>query len=206
MITDTNTPERLLLSARRLFAARGYEGTSVRDLTRAARANLGAVTYHFGSKERLYHEVLRRLFQQLVERVTLAVAPPADPVQRLERFVGAMFDQFEENPDMPRLLVQELSRGRRGLPPPVREAQGRIRTLLLELVEQGQKDGSILPGPPILFALSLLSQPVYFAIVRPILTLVAGIDMDDPDVRAAVVSHARAFARRGLTAQPQNQS
>jgi AcrR family transcriptional regulator len=50
----------LLDAAERLFAENGIEGTSVRDITRAAGANLGAINYHFGSKDRLALEVFAR--------------------------------------------------------------------------------------------------------------------------------------------------
>ncbi len=54
------TRERLLDTAERLFAERGFAGTSVRDITDTAGANLGAVNYYFQSKENLYLQVFRR--------------------------------------------------------------------------------------------------------------------------------------------------
>lgn len=54
----SDTPERLLAAGRRLFARGGFEGTSVRSLTTEAGANLGAVTYHFGTKEAFYLAIL----------------------------------------------------------------------------------------------------------------------------------------------------
>jgi AcrR family transcriptional regulator len=54
------TRERLLDTAERLFAERGFAGTSVRDITDEAGANLGAVNYYFQSKENLYAQVFRR--------------------------------------------------------------------------------------------------------------------------------------------------
>jgi AcrR family transcriptional regulator len=50
---------RLIEAAMALFAEKGYEGTSVRDLATAAGVNVAAVSYHFGSKDALYHEALR---------------------------------------------------------------------------------------------------------------------------------------------------
>ena len=50
----------LLDAAERLFSQNGIEGTSVREITRAARANLGAINYHFGTKDRLALEVFAR--------------------------------------------------------------------------------------------------------------------------------------------------
>jgi AcrR family transcriptional regulator len=52
--------ERLLDAAERLFADRGYSGVSVRDIVAAAGVNLGAVPYHFGTKENLFKEVFYR--------------------------------------------------------------------------------------------------------------------------------------------------
>jgi len=55
-----NIKNRLLDAAEPLFAAHGYEGTSVRDITAAAKCNVAAVNYHFAGKQNLYTEVFRR--------------------------------------------------------------------------------------------------------------------------------------------------
>lgn len=52
--------ERLLGAAEELFAERGFDGTSVRDLASAARCNIASVNYYFGGKEKLYTEIWRR--------------------------------------------------------------------------------------------------------------------------------------------------
>lgn len=54
------TRHDLIEAATAVFAARGYEGGSVRDIAGAAKANPAAVSYHFGGKEGLYREVLQR--------------------------------------------------------------------------------------------------------------------------------------------------
>ena len=55
-----DTRERLLDAAEALFVEHGIAGTSVRAITAAAGANLASVNYHFGGRERLVEEVLRR--------------------------------------------------------------------------------------------------------------------------------------------------
>jgi AcrR family transcriptional regulator len=52
--------ERLLDAAEGFFAEKGFEGTSVRDLTATAGSNIAAVNYYFGGKEKLYIEVFHR--------------------------------------------------------------------------------------------------------------------------------------------------
>jgi len=59
-MAQPDTRERILDAAEELFAVQGYHGTSLRAITAAAAVNLAAVNYHFGSKEALLEEVLRR--------------------------------------------------------------------------------------------------------------------------------------------------
>ena len=54
------TRERLLDTAERHFSEQGFAGASLRAITRDARANLAAVSYHFGSKEDLFVAVVAR--------------------------------------------------------------------------------------------------------------------------------------------------
>ena len=60
MNTTPSTRDRILGAAETLFAQRGFDGASLRQLTAAAGVNLAAVNYHFGSKEKLVEEVFRR--------------------------------------------------------------------------------------------------------------------------------------------------
>ena len=61
------TRDRILKAAERLFAERGYDGTSVRAIVARARVNQAAINYHFDGKEGLYREVLRTAFRGLTE-------------------------------------------------------------------------------------------------------------------------------------------
>ena len=59
---DTKT--HLLKTASRLFAKNGYAAVSVREIVRAAKVNIAAVSYYFGDKRTLYMETLKYLLQQ----------------------------------------------------------------------------------------------------------------------------------------------
>lgn len=61
------TRERILKAAERLFAERGYDGTSVRTIVAKAKVNQAAINYHFEGKDGLYREVLRSAFRALTE-------------------------------------------------------------------------------------------------------------------------------------------
>jgi AcrR family transcriptional regulator len=64
---DDGTRERILKTAERLFARRGFDGVSVRELAGAANVNIASISYHFHSKEGLLAEVYRRHCEPLIE-------------------------------------------------------------------------------------------------------------------------------------------
>lgn len=61
------TKAKLLDAAECLFADRGYDGTPLRDIAKAAGVHMALSTYHFGSKEALFAEVIRRRAVQMTE-------------------------------------------------------------------------------------------------------------------------------------------
>ncbi len=79
------TRQRLLAEAARLFAGQGYAGVSVRDIVKAAGANLGAITYHFGGKEELFEAVLELTLLPLVVELEAIAVDAAPPTERLKR-------------------------------------------------------------------------------------------------------------------------
>jgi AcrR family transcriptional regulator len=89
----TNTRTRILDAAEALFAERGFDATTVRDITEAANANVAAVNYHFGSKEALLRAVTDRVVgplnarrrELLAELERRGDAPPVAAV--LEAFI-----------------------------------------------------------------------------------------------------------------------
>lgn len=61
------TRDRIMKAAERLFAERGYDGTSIRAIVAKARVNQAAINYHFEGKDGLYREVLRAAFRGMTE-------------------------------------------------------------------------------------------------------------------------------------------
>jgi AcrR family transcriptional regulator len=107
-----NTKGRLLDVAGRLFAAKGYRGTTVAEVCRLAKANIAAVNYHFGSKEDLYREAWRH-----AHRTALAQFPPeggvpaaAPAAERLRGRLNALLQRVLHDDGLEfRILDQEAA-------------------------------------------------------------------------------------------------
>ncbi len=98
--SSCQTRARLLDTAERLFAEKGFPATSVRQITHQASSNLAAVNYHFGSKTNLYRAVFERRLKALrtsrldaVDR-TLAEGPAASLEDLLRGFANAFLEPF----------------------------------------------------------------------------------------------------------------
>lgn len=192
------TRSALIAAGRKIFARRGFDGASVRAITKEAGANLGAVTYHFGSKRGLYVAVLVQGVTPMVERVGRAAASEGTPLERLENLVEVFFDYLAANPDLPRLMLQDLAAGKK----PAAELVALLRRnagYIAGIVAEGANDGTLRPGNSILSAISVISQPIYMTVMAPLLREVGGIDLADPAVRATVARHVKAFIREGLS-------
>ena len=76
-----------------LFAARGYAGTSIRDIAQAAGSSVANVYHHFGNKEDLWLAILERSIRGLPELLDAATAAGADPLDRFERLLRAHLEE-----------------------------------------------------------------------------------------------------------------
>jgi AcrR family transcriptional regulator len=105
---DTKT--RIMDAAEKLFGEKGFDATSLRDITAEADVNLAAVNYHFQSKESLIEAtILRRAAPINQQRIAMLEASGPRPTieQIIEAFVGPILEQdFEPMaPLMSRVLA-----------------------------------------------------------------------------------------------------
>lgn len=171
MTEPTQTRDRLLDEAERLFAERGFEAVSIREIATASEANVAAVNYHFQGKENLYVAVLERRILPKRDRLLAAMErleaepPGRERLETLIRaFVTVHLDDALRSPAgarAMRLISREMSDPRHGasvvlhnLIAPVRARIHRV--LSVELPGLARRDLQLLMG-------SIVGQTIYFA-------------------------------------------
>jgi AcrR family transcriptional regulator len=197
-MNDSTTASELILAARDLFVARGYDGTSIRAITAKAGANLGAVTYHFGSKEALYDAVAAAVSDPLREHIRAASERPGTPLEKLETLVRSFFDYLWDHPEVPGFMVQHLASSRPP-PPSLRTTIEANMAVLSSLIDTGQAAGSIREGNSRLLALSIVAQPIWLTLVRRLLAQTLDVNQERPQERTEVIDTAVTFILAGLT-------
>jgi AcrR family transcriptional regulator len=110
---DTETRERLLKAAERLFADRGFRKVTVRDICRAARANVAAVNYHFGDKLGLYREVMQSAIDGMrgTNDAARAAGAGQPPEEQLRRYIAIFVQRVltPGNDTIHRLVNREMN-------------------------------------------------------------------------------------------------
>ena len=93
-IHRSDTRERLLDAATEVFAERGYEAATVREICRRAQANVAAVNYYFGDKKQLYAAIFDRVFELVGKHRVPFLHRDAPPAARLRVFLQSLFGQL----------------------------------------------------------------------------------------------------------------
>jgi len=117
----TRDPERsreaILDAAEHLFAEKGYEGTSLQEIGQHANVSRGTPNYFFGSKERLYGNVLDRVFEAEQASLMQSLGEQGDSGTQdiLALAVSSFVDFLRARPTFPRLIEREALQNARFL-------------------------------------------------------------------------------------------
>jgi AcrR family transcriptional regulator len=101
------TRREILAVATREFADRGYDGARVDQIAASTRTTKRMIYYYFGSKERLYIEVLEQAYTAIRDAEQSIDVEHLDPVAAIRRLAELTFDHHEAHPDFIRLVSIE---------------------------------------------------------------------------------------------------
>jgi AcrR family transcriptional regulator len=118
--------EQLILVGRQLFAERGFDATSIEEISARAKVSKPVVYEHFGGKEGLYAVVVDREVNTLLERITTALTA-GHPRELLEQAALALLDYIEQETNGFRVLVRES---------PVMSQSGNFSSVLNDVAHQ----------------------------------------------------------------------
>jgi len=190
-----------LSAAAALFAERGFDGVSVAEVARLARANKALINYHFGGKLQLYRTIVREMFAELLSRLEPLRADPRPPDQLLRELIAIVGDSANRRrPQLSRMMLREVIAGGPHLDQEVLVYPMRAFSVVREIIERGVRERVFRPVDPIMTHLSLLGGLVFFfatADFRSRMAAEASIPFaaTQPD---AYVRHIQELIARGL--------
>ena len=146
-VRDPAGTRRLVLdAAERLFAERGFAGTSIRDIAQASGVSHPLIQHHFATKEGLYRSVLRRCADEYGERFPEAKSEVDRPVD-LRAEMTRLFGFVRDHPRLMRMVGWARLEGRVDL---FSEKDHKPRDAMIRRIEAAQRAGSVrddIPAP-----------------------------------------------------------
>jgi AcrR family transcriptional regulator len=109
-ISDARFRRRLaevLDHATEVFCEKGYEGASMRDLSRASGMSLAGLYHYFESKERLLYLIQKHTFTTILEKLKRRLNDSVDPEQRVRVFIENHLEYFLDNQQSMKVLSHE---------------------------------------------------------------------------------------------------
>lgn len=105
------TKQAILEAAGRQFAARGFRGTSVRDIAAQAGTTHGLIRHHFGGKEELWRAVVRTFAEQVsaLQSSLLDEHDASDPLELMRSVSIALLRQSATRPEIARLILLDCA-------------------------------------------------------------------------------------------------
>lgn len=140
---EIKTPDKreyILDVAERLFAEHGFEGVSIREISKAAAINIAMVSYYFGSKEKLYEEVVER--KLIISNLLLSEIDKHEKyADKLFATVDIFINRLFENRQFQNIIFRELTiRHRSGMTDTILAQLHKNFSLLIEIIQKGVKN------------------------------------------------------------------
>jgi AcrR family transcriptional regulator len=105
----------ILQVAERLFAEKGFDGTSVRDIAKVAEINIAMVSYYFGSKDKMLEALVLFRTDDLSMQIENLTKEALSPLDKINRLVLLYLTRINENKDIYKIIHFELSSKKRVL-------------------------------------------------------------------------------------------
>ncbi len=137
---------RILAAAEEIFAEAGFSGATTAMIAAKARLPKANVHYYFGTKERLYREVLRRILESWLATGD-GIRPEADPATAFAEYISGKIEASRRRPYASKVFANEILHG---APHLAGDLQGRVRRWVegkAKVIDHWVAEGRLRPVP-----------------------------------------------------------
>ncbi|MBW4360722.1 TetR/AcrR family transcriptional regulator [Flavobacterium taihuense] len=114
MKTDFNEKQiQILQVAEKLFAEKGFDGTSIRDIAKEAKINIAMVSYYFGSKEQLLESIILNRITDIKLQLDILTLEKLDPLEKIHKLIALYIDKINSNRCIYKIMHFEFSSSQR---------------------------------------------------------------------------------------------
>ncbi len=169
MTLNTETEQKIISSAEKLFYRKGKAGTSMQDIADDAGINRTLLNYYFRSKDKLFEAVFRNALASFVPSLAEMLHSDISFKAYVPRLIETIVDAMLENPQIPIFVLQELSSNPERMPQIIKD-MGIDRNVVVHKLksEQWKVLGDHMDPKQVI--LNLLSLCIFPFAARPVVT------------------------------------
>ena len=149
---------QLLETAERLFAEKGFEGTSVRDIADVAGVNIAMISYYFGSKEKLMQALFEKKIGDIELRVVNLIKDDSlTSLQKVEKLIDEHVQKVMGDKKFHRIMVcEQIINKNPAIINLLKDIKLRNAGIISELIKDGQKKGDFKKKVDVVMLLSIM--------------------------------------------------
>ncbi|MGN7705616.1 MULTISPECIES: TetR/AcrR family transcriptional regulator [unclassified Chryseobacterium] len=157
--------ENILFAAEKLFAEKGFEGTSTREIAKDANVNISMISYYFGSKEKLYEKLVEyRMNEGQFFSKDLLGRTDINEWQKIEKVIDQFSNKIRTQKCFYRIMQREqLYSKNPQIIEFLKQTKMGFLSMYSQILESGLKNGIFTKNPPIYLLHSTISGTLFYA-------------------------------------------
>lgn len=180
--TDFNEKQiQILYVAERLFAEKGFDGTSIRDIAKEASINIAMVSYYFGSKEQLLESIILHRASGIKLQLDNLMLEDLDPLQKIHKLIELYIDKINSNRCIYKIMHFEFSSSQRviNLQAFTDLKKGNLKSLET-IIKEGQEKGIFRKDIVVpLLTTTILGTYFHFHLNRPFYQILLNLNTEE---------------------------
>lgn len=167
---DSNTEEKIVLAAEKVFIEKGMAGARMQQIADEAGINKALLHYYYRSKEKLFSLVFRTAIKALVPNLVKSYKTGEGSFEdKIRKFVDAYLTMIEKNPHIPGFVIHELNNRPDKLIEMLSELNIDISFIINDIESEIEK-GNIKPIDPTHLIMNIVSMCIFPIVARPMVT------------------------------------
>jgi AcrR family transcriptional regulator len=157
--------ENILFAAEKLFAEHGFQGTSTREISKAANVNISMISYYFGSKEKLYEKLVEyRMTESQFFSKDILERTDINEWEKIEKIVDQFSGRVRHHKCFYRIMQREqLHTENPQIVEFLKQTKLGFISMYSKILESGLQKGIFTKNPPIYLLHSTVSGTLFYA-------------------------------------------
>lgn len=164
---EHSTDKKILYTAEKLFAEKGFDATSTRDIAKSAGVNVSMISYYFGSKEKLFEEIFKvRMKEGQSFAYEILENPQLNEWEKLIKIIGNYINRVKTLPEFYSILqsVYNINNsGNEQILSFLRTSKIGYIKIYQRILEEGFESGVFTKKPDLFFLHSVIVGTVFYS-------------------------------------------